>query len=251
MDEGQEQENSNQDPPVSLKDRVMVSVKSGRFKMRPKWHFVLRASLFAVGAILAALAGLYLASLLIFVAHETGIATAPAFGWPGMVLFLRSLPWVLILLVLAFMAILELLVRHYPFAYRMPLIYSGLAILFLVGAGGLLVATTPFHKAMAQCPPAGGPPPCAMGLYRDLEPERHNDIHEGKITRILGQNYIITDRKQKELLIIVTSRTRLPFGADFRLGDRIVIMGDRDGDQVEASGISPFDGRMPASGGGH
>jgi len=245
MENGQERKNC--DSVGLLKDQIMASVKGGRLKMRPKWYFVLRASLWAVGIVLAALAGLYLASLLMFVAHETGISMAPTFGWPGIVLFLKSLPWVLILLVLIFIVILELLVRHYSFAYRVPLVYSGLAVLFLVGAGGLLVAMTPFHKMMAECPPAGGPPPCAIGIYRDLDPERHGDIHEGKITQIVGQNYIIANRKEEELLIVVTPETKLPLGADFKVGDRIVVMGELADSQIEAWGIGLFDGRRPVA----
>ncbi len=228
-----------------LKDRVMASVKSGQLKMRPKWHFILRASLLAVGVALAALAGLYLASLLVFIAHETGISAVPVFGWPGIMLFLTSLPWVLILLVLFLIIILELLVRHYSFAYRLPLIYSGLGILLLVGAGGLLVAFTPFHRMMANCPPFGGPPPCVMGIYGDLDPGRHNNIQRGTIARISGYNYIIINRNQEELLIVVSSETKLPLGADFEVGDKIVVMGEREGSRVEALGISPFGGRRP------
>ena len=247
MDNANQAQNQNTDTDMkpSLKDQVMASVKSGQLKMRPKWHFVLRASLLAVGTMAAALALLYLASLFLFIAHETGLWMAPAFGWHGVMVFLISLPWVLILLVLLFIVILETLVRHYTFAYRMPLIYSGLAIILLVVAGGLLVATTPFHKKMADCPPVGGPPPCMMGFYRDLDPDRHQALHEGTIVHVSGQNYIIVDRQQKQLLIVVTSETKFPFGADFAEGDKIVIVGERDGSQVKAFGISPFDGRRP------
>lgn len=235
--------NSEGQSQFSLKDRVMASVKSGQLKMRPKWYFILRALLLAVGVALAALGGLYLASLLVFIAHETGISTVPVFGWPGIMLFLTSLPWVLILLVLLLIVILELMVRHYSFAYRLPLIYSSLGVLLLVGAGGLMVAFTPFHGMMANCPPLGGPPPCAMGVYGDLDPGRHNNIQRGTIARISGRNYIITNRNQEELLIVVSSRTKLPLGSDFEVGDKIVIMGEREGFRVEALGISPFDGR--------
>jgi len=108
--------------------------------------FCVAWTVMGVGIILAGIAGLYLASLLIFIAHETGIATVPVFGWLGIMLFLKSLPWLLILLILAFVIILELLARHYSFAYRVPLIYSTVVILILVVAGGLVVAITPFHK---------------------------------------------------------------------------------------------------------
>jgi len=247
MDNENQGQNQNTDPDkeTSLKDRVMGSVKSGRLKMRPKWHFVLQASLLAVGTVVVSLALVYMASLFLFIFRETGIWMAPAFGWHGIIVFLFSLPWLLILLVLLFIVILEILVRHYAFAYRMPLIYSGLAIIFLVGVGGLLVIVTPFHEKMADCPEEGGPPPCRMGFYRDLDPDRHQNLHEGTIVQISGRNYTIVNRRQEQLLIVVTPETRLPFGTSFAEGDKIVVIGEREGFQVNAFGISPFDGRRP------
>jgi len=84
-----------------------------------------------------------------------------------------------------------------------------------------------------------------MGFYRDLDPQRYKDIHEGLIIRIEGQNYVITNRKNEELLVLVTPKTKLPQGNDFQIGERIVVMGRRAGSQIEAWGISPFDGHFP------
>lgn len=242
MDDKKQNQNleAGKDNETSLHDQIMVLVKNGHFKMRPKWHFILKTLLFIIGIAAVFLALLYLASLFLFIARETGLWVIPAFGWRGITIFLISLPWILIISVLVFIVILELLVRHYPFAYRMPLIYSGLGILFLVAVSGLFVVSTPFHNKMADCPPEGGPPPCAIGLYRDLEPDRHQNLHDGTIIQISGRNYIIANRRQEQLLVIVGPETRFPFGSDFGEGDKIIIIGQRQGLQIIAIGISPF-----------
>ena len=223
----------------SITDQIIAAAGKGELKMRPKWHFILRAVLWISGIAVVTLALLYLASLVVFIAHKTGIWVAPVFGWHGIAIFLISLPWLLVLAVLFFIVVLEILVRHYAFAYRLPLFYSALGVLLVVVTGGLIVAGTPLHDVLSNCPPGGGgPPPCGIGLYRDLGPRRFDNIHRGMIEAIMAPNFILINRQQEKLLIVVTRKTRLPFGEDFNVGDTVVVIGDRHGDQVEAFGVS-------------
>ncbi len=232
----------------SASQKIIAAVKSGRLKMRPKWHFILRAVLWLAGIAAAVLAALYFFSLLMFIARETGIWAAPVFGWRGVLIFLASLPWMLVLLVLVFILALEILVRHYAFAYRLPLLYSALAVLLLVVVGGILLAGSPLHRMLSHCPaeneilkippPNGnGGPPCGTGVYRDLGPRRFKNIHRGTIENIDGANIILKNRQLENLAVVITKKTRLPFGADLSAGDEIVVVGDWRGDKIEAFGV--------------
>lgn len=232
----------------SISELVAAAAKSGKLKMRPKWHFVLRAVLWLAGTMVAALAVLYLLSLFFFVARETGIWVAPIFGWRGILIFLMSIPWVLVLSVLFFIVILEILVRHYSFAYRLPLLYSAIAILLVVVAGSVIVAGTPLHGILSHCSPEmpfrGDDPaemagrPCGTGFYRDLGPRRFDNIHSGVIGEISETEFVIVNRQRENLRVIVTKKTRLPFGENFSAGDTVVVIGNRHGDQIEAFGVS-------------
>jgi len=232
----------------SITEQITVAVKNGELKMRPKWYFVLKAALWIVGASVALFALLYLASLVMFILRKTGILIAPLFGWHGVFVFLTSLPWMLVLLVLFFIIILEILVRHYSFAYRAPLLYSVLAILLVVVIAGMIIDRTPLHRVLSDCPSAGGPRgggfhpitnvPCAMGFYRDLGPRRFGSIHDGVITRIVNPDFVIINRQQEELVIVITPQTKIPSGSYFTVGDTVVVVGDRRGDRVEAFGVS-------------
>jgi len=232
----------------SISDQIIAAARDGKLKMRPKWQFILRACLWLVGLAAVLLALLYLFSLFLFITRRTGIWIAPIFGFHGILIFLTSLPWLLVLAVFVFVVILEVLVRRYYFAYRLPLLYSALGVLLVVIVGGLVLAGTPLHDILSHCPrpgsspPAGlgriGGPPCGTGVYRDLDPQRFENIHSGVISDFDGGNFIITDGQQEVLHIIITRKTRLPFGDDFTVGDMVVVVGDRHGDQVEAFGIS-------------
>ncbi|MCU0653535.1 MAG: hypothetical protein MUD10_04725 [Candidatus Pacebacteria bacterium] len=233
----------------SLTDRIVAAAKEGRLKMRPKWHFILKAALWAVGGIVALLTLLYLASLIAFIARKTGVWTTPFFGWHGVMVFLFSIPWVLVLLVLIFIFIVELLVRHYSFGYRMPLLYSGLAILAAVCAGSIIIDRTPLHRILSDCPPGhfeGGPRriiqfPCALGIYHDAQPGRFGDINDGVIMRVVDSGFLVVNRRQEQLTVTVTPQTKMPFGNVFAVGDVIVIFGPRRGDVIEALGVGPID----------
>lgn len=232
----------------SISELVVAAAKSGKLKMRPKWHFVLRAVLWLAGTMVAALAVLYLLSLFFFIARETGIWVAPIFGWRGILIFLVSIPWVLVLSVLFFIVILEILVRRYSFAYRLPLLYSAIAILLVVVAGSVIVAGTPLHGILSHCSPEmpfrGDDPagmaghPCGTGFYRDLGPRRFDSIHSGVIGEISETEFVIVNRQRENLRVIVTKKTRLPFGENFSAGDTVVVIGNRHGDQIEAFGVS-------------
>jgi len=204
--------------------------------------------LWTIGVSIVGLALVYLASLFVFIMARTGIWIAPVFGWRGVFIFLMSLPWLLLMLVALFIVILEIMVRRYSFAWRQPLVYSTVAILMIVAAGGILVAATPLHSELSHCrdfrrplPPSPGSLPldgCGTGIYRDLGPRRFKDIHAGVITELSLPNFTIENRQEERLLIMVTRRTRLPFGEDFAVGDAVIVIGSRQGDQVEAFGIS-------------
>lgn len=233
----------------SISEKILSAAQKGELKMRPKWHFILKAGLWIAGIAALFLAILYFLSLFLFIARKTGIWAAPVFGWHGLFVFLISVPWMLVLAVLVFIGILEILVRHYAFAYRLPLLYSALGLLLVVVAGGLIVDRTPLHERIANCPLAGGPPregnippgACGTGFYRDLGPKRFNNIHNGIIMEFQEKNFIMANRQQENLLVIITRKTRLPFGEDFSVGDMVVVIGDRHGDQIEAFGVSRFD----------
>jgi hypothetical protein len=243
---------NNNEQKKSISDGIVAAAKTGRLKMRPKWHFVLRAVLWLAGVVVVTMVILYFLSLLMFLARETGIWVAPIFGWHGVLVFLVSIPWMLVLAVLFFVVVLEILVRRYSFAYRLPLLYSVIGALLLVVAGGIILARTPLHGMLSHCLPAerafsGGQfakpsvPPCGTGLYHDLDARRFNNIHNGVIGNFFENGFVMIDRHREELLILVNKKTRLPFGEDFSLGDTVVVVGDRRGDRVEAFGISKID----------
>ena len=172
----------------SMYDEVLAAIRSGRVHMRPKWHFALRAALAALGGIIVFLALLYLVSFIFYMLRLTGAWFTPAFGFRGMYASLMSVPWLLVLLSLMFVAILEILVRRYAFAYRKPLLYSLAGMLAAVTVGGVVIAKTSMHerlftRSQEHRLSAGG------RLYRMYGMRRLRNIHEGAIRGIFPAGF--------------------------------------------------------------
>ena len=225
----------------SMKDAVIAKIKKGEATMRPRWHFVLRTTLFTLGAIIVALALLYLASFILFVLRETGLLFVPSFGLRGMGVFLFALPWFLILLALAFVFVLEVLVRRYAFAYRKPLLYSLAVIVLFVVVGGALIASLGLHQGFARYAKEGRIP-VADALYRNYEHPMHDRVFPGVLLRFTEEGFLLKDIRNEEFQVVVTTNTRFPSGVDLDSSDRIVVFGNRVATStIEAEGIRRID----------
>lgn len=226
----------NKNEQKTIKESILATIKSGQVKMRPRWHFILKAILAILGAIIIFLTVLYLASFIIFILRQTGVLFMPAFGMEGWFAFFSHLPVFLIILLAVFIIVLELLVRHYAFAYRRPLFYSALGIFTLIVVGGLAVANTSLHGDLSKRAEKDNEF-LAGKLYREYEAQIFRDVHRGRIMQITQRGFLMNNQRKEALTITVTRKTRLPLGSDFYLGDIVVVFGPRDGDEVQAFGI--------------
>ena len=223
-----------------IREKVLQAIRSGGVRMRPKWHFAVRAALMAAGAIILFLALLYLASFVLFVLRRTGVWFVPAFGPSGWYAFLRAIPWILVVVFLAFVATLEVLVRRYSFAYRRPLLISAFGIVLAVLLGGFILERMHFHGRFSGYAERNRLP-FAGRLYREFGERRFRNVHAGTITALGEHGFTMENRGGEALTVVITPRTRLPFGMDFSAGDAVVVFGERDDHTVQAFGIRRVD----------
>lgn len=219
-----------------IKDKILSAIQSGQVKMRPRWHFILQASLTACGVIIVLLALLFLTSFIVFSLRQSGVWFTPTFGYRGLGIFITSLPWLLIGLAVIFMIILEILVKKYSFAYRQPLLYSVLSLVLLVTFGGLAVARTPLHSGLLK-QTRENRLPLAEPLYRGYGMMKMEGVHAGSIEEMTENGFVLNSRRDERLNIIVTPETQFPGGYDLVEGDLVIVMGPRDNGNVSALGI--------------
>jgi hypothetical protein len=231
----------------TIKAAVIGQIAKGKAHMRPRWHFVLKAALAILGMVFLFFAALYLVSFIFFTLRATGSIFAPAFGFRGVVLLMSSLPWLLIGIALLFIVILEVLVRHYAFAYRKPLLYSLVGILVVVAIGTVIVSRSGIHEqifeiAKADHLPFGG------GFYRAYGLQEPRDVHVGKIVSVIDQDenglplqLQIMSLQGRTATVTLPSDVDIPFDESFHIGDRILIMGEFEQGEISAIGIRPIE----------
>ncbi len=207
--------------------------------MRPRWQFILRGVLAFLGGVLMALVLLYLISLIIFIARQSGAAFVPAFGLKGVWAFLRALPWLLIVFSLVFIVLLEVLVRHYPFAYKRPLAYSACGIIVLVVAGGFIVAGTSLHRMLSDEQGDQRVPRMTQKFYRFFGQYPLREIRRGLIVSTTTSGFILREggRTSSPTVILVGPRTQTQSVDGLRIGEAVVVFGPNASDSVQAIGI--------------
>jgi len=212
----------------SIKDDVLKGVATGNIRMKPRWHFVLRTALLASGTLLILLTALYISSFIFFNLRQTGILFIPYFGFKGLPIIFRSMPWVLICLSIIFMMLLGVLAEHYAFVYDKPIVYSILAIVALVVLGGVALGMTSLHN-----------------WHRDpLSYTQPSDITIGKLIDENRDVYTIKDQKGTLIKISITDDTTFPDNG-VHIGEEVLVIGDRDDGQIHATGIKRLSGHVP------
>jgi hypothetical protein len=156
----------------------------------------------------------------------------------GMIIFVLSSPWLLIVLAAAFIVILEVLVRRYSFAYRKPLLYSVLVLLAAVLVGTYAIAQTGLHQRLMQYAEEQQVP-LLHPLYRDFGGPRSEHVHVGIITDITHDGFVMTDRSSEVVAVTIADDTRLPRRRSITIDDRVVVMGEKVEGAITAFGVRP------------
>ncbi|TRZ48637.1 MAG: hypothetical protein D4S01_10000 [Dehalococcoidia bacterium] len=224
----------------SISNKVFNKIKKGQIKMRPKIYFILRAVLIALMTLLVALFVLFLVSFILFNLRASGAWFLPGFGFGAMGILVKSLPWLLIVIALTLVIILELLVKHFSFSYRRPILYSILGIIIFALLGSFAISRTHLHsdffwKAQERKLPMMG------GFYRGFGMPRLGDVHYGIISEIIDNGFYLETAEGEILTILATSTIHSPLGPGIKEGDRVVILGKRDDGVVQSFGVRKVD----------
>lgn len=229
----------------NLKEQVLAKIKSGQIKVKPKFHFVLRALLLISGLVAAGLLLLYLISFVFFIMRANGLWQVPAFGLRGWGLLFSSLPWLLLLVIGFFVIVMEILVKHFSFAYRRPVLYSVVAIVVFLGLTGFMIAQTSLHQNLWEQAEAETGLPLAGPLYGMLRTSDPADFHRGTVLSTTTMGFAMLNLSEEILSIEIDSATRKPYELDIRPGDMVMVIGERQDNEVRAFGVREFAKPLP------
>ena len=228
-----------------IQKSVLDKIRAGGVPMHSRTYFILRTVLVGLaGAVL--LAGAFFAlSFVFFSIHESGVRFLLEFGEQGLTAFITLFPWTSLLVSLAFLVILELLVRQFTSAYRFSLLRIFLWVLVIGVAGGTLIGFTPFHASLLSAAdndrlPVLGP------LYEQVH-DSHIDrgVYRGNVVSVAESYFIIshndTDRDSDEGVWNVVPPEGFDLGT-LSVGNKVYVAGRLKHGVVYAYGIRPLSG---------
>lgn len=223
-----------------LKNNLLKKIKSGEIDMKPRWHFMLKAGLLLFGIVVAALLAIYFLSFTIFFIRQTGLFMTPGLGFYGLSYFILTSPWLLIGASLGFLLVLYLLVKHYSFSYKQPLLYSLLALVLLALLGSTALNKALLHQRIGGFM-ADRPLPVMAPMYRQALDERPEGLSVGTITSLTDDGFVLETERGESLIVSVNSKTRLARGYRYQVGESVLVLGFTRNNEVVARGVRPFD----------
>ncbi len=215
-----------------LNKEILSQIKEGKVEMKSRWFFVLRTLLGILGVFLLSLCLIFLVSFILFGLRKSGVALAPGFGPQGFILFAMSLPWMLILITAAFLAVLEILIRKYSFVYKKPILYSLIGVFVATTLITLLLPSFSLHNSIfrAYQPEVGDReadmPPIGR-FYRGFGMPHPSDLLRGVVVDFSTGTLVIANENGVTSSVILNDFTKIFPGTDMGIGDELLIFGPR------------------------
>ncbi len=218
-----------------IKEKVLSAIEDGKVLMRPRWHFILKATLAFIGFAFLMVALVYILSFIIFTLRESGAWYVTPFGMRGLRAFLVAVPWLLILISIILIVVLEVLVRRYAFVYRRPLLYSVVAIVGLTFLMGVVVERTPLHPGLMRHADQKRLP-IGDRLYEGYGHRQAPDVHPGVVSKILDSGFEMGTARAS-VRVVITAATKFTPDNRIGLGERVVVFGPFVNGEIQAYGI--------------
>ncbi len=234
-----------------IKNAILEKIHHGEVAMRPRWHFVLHTAFLILGALIAAVISIYLASFILYALMKSGLAFAPQFGVHGLMFFVASTPWILIGLVVLFLGILYVLVTRFSWSYRQPLIYSLVGVVLLVIAASSFIQYMEFHSRVRDYAERSGMPG-AVPFFERLEHmagRNPEGVTKGTIERVTDRGFVLAT-SDASIEVLVDGNTRMKPSVAIEPGSEVLVFGEFEDGAIEAFGIRSGDDIPPRRGKG-
>ena len=225
-------ENNNNEN--SIKEKVLERIKKGEVKMRPKIYFLLKTILVTFALLALLFLVLFLISFISFYLRLTGLWYLPIFHPKFFWLYLKFLPWLLIIFCLILILIVEILAKRFSFVWRKPIIYSLLAIILFALIGGLLFEKTGLHSHFFFQTKEGRMPLMAP-VYRQFGRPPVSDLNRGIVEEITEKGFKMRIFGN-QLLEVNFANNNISF-PEIKEGDSVVVVGKKEDGTIKAFGV--------------
>lgn len=221
---------------LNLTDEVMNTIEEKDIQIKPRSYFVAGTILLTAGVFSLFLISILFANFCWQHMRVVGPFGYLTFGAPGIVPFLKTFPWLPLIIATITTAVGLHFLKKYDFSYKHNFVVMSLSIIAAVFVAGIVIDEAGINERLQALPPTR--------LF--IRHHFREDIWVvGEISAIkdpilpIGQMELsILTPDGAELLIIINKHTLLPDGSNFITGDRVRVIGEWRGDHFHAIGIN-------------
>ncbi|MFA5996868.1 MAG: hypothetical protein WC791_00055 [Candidatus Paceibacterota bacterium] len=233
--------NNNETKQSSIKDAILHKIHTKELSMRPKLYFTIKVVSTAVLSLAVLLISVFIINFILFSIRINSHEMLLSFGPRGWGAFFHFFPWGLLILDIALIFILERLVRHFRFGYKIPVLYLLLGLLASIGLLGFAIDRgTDMNERMLRRSDAGRQHSQPFDIYRGV---RH-PIGPGsalclcKVKSIVDGAIVVRDtRSTTTLTLVLDDKAPYATSTGIVVGDTVFVAGEMKGGVVNVFGI--------------
>lgn len=132
-----------------LSKKVMQEIKRRGIKMRPRLYFVFGSVLLGLGLAGAILTAVFFLNLFVFRLRILGPLGYLRLGRPGLLPFIVSFPWTVLLVSVVGIAAGLALLKRYEFSYKKNFLVLAIVLITVIGVLGFLLDRIGFNERVA------------------------------------------------------------------------------------------------------
>lgn len=227
-----------------LENKVMSDIKSGKVKLRSKYVFLAKKLGLNSGIVLTIILSILFFSLALFYMRTTDNLGYLSFGKDGILAFLESFPYLLVISLILFLFVAGYLITKTEWSYKKPFKYFALSLIISVLFAGGVLAYTNLAEDIGEQAFTGRGPGSIFKPFLQRGIKMRGRGMTGKINEV-GINYLFIETPHG-MQYVDLSNLEIPTDQELQEGQFIIAIGKRENNifiadkmQIADEGKSP------------
>lgn len=221
--------------PQSMEQRVLQAIQQQKLAMHAKWRIVLPHVLIIACAVLLALIAILHTSSLLYGFQLNGSWNLLRADLGNITYVLRAFPWLLAGIPLFLLVALIAVLRRTTRVYRLPLLYTIVAIPLVVVGVSVLIEQIPGHEELQNFTTSSIP--VVGGLYRNVAEREPAETYIGEVRNVNGNGFTLINRKGETIPVEMSASSTQAQSPAVANTQVVQVVGKANGGKVNAKKI--------------
>jgi len=232
---------NNHEKHETIADRILRKIREGEVSQRSRLYFMLHVAVAVLVALIVLTLSVLIFNFILFSIRVNHHDSLLGFGPRGLETFALIFPWPLLVIDVVLVFVLELLLRRFRFAYKIPVLYLLAGLILATAACALFIDRGTnvndrlLHRADRH----------ELSFFGDMFEEARRPMPGSgvcvcTITAIAGDTLKVADSRSgstTELTVILPLDNPYATTTSLNVGDTVLIAGDVDNGVIRAFGV--------------